>query len=650
MWGVIGALGVALAVFGWWTLDQSVSNKLIEISPPAALRLDGIPELTPNLPTRMAAYQADAVRLYGWDAAGQGLVVSKSVDGHDELFRLSEPDAELEQITVFEATVSNVSLNPHPSIDDVLYLKDTDGDEQFQIFLSDGQNGVTKQISEDRGQYGGLRWSNRGDRFVYYSNSRNGRDWDVYLSTRENPQEAQPIIQGGGVWIPLEWGPGDRVLLLYNLSRPQNPFFMHDTRSELTFPLFPEVRFQDYGMATWARDGKGVYVIGTTGGDFRKLFYIDWLGGQITSVTDNIPWDIQQIAVSPDGSYVVFVANEDGISRLYQLNIDTHEFERIDGLPQGQIQRLSFSRNAYQLAIDLNTANSPSAIHVFDFITNEWTVWLDSAPAKDVSFAPELIHYPTFDAVDGITREIPAFYYAPDGDGPFPTLIYLHGGPAAQHTPTYSALFQYLVNELGIAVVAPNVRGSTGYGWRYSILDNLQKRNNVFRDISHLIDWVEAQPQLDSSRIAVMGESYGGFLALGAMAFYSERLIAGVSMAGISNLRSFLNSRSGFNQSVLISEFGDPLDNRNRVFLDSISPLNSVRQITSPLFIAQGLNDARVPASEAEQMVSALRDQGNEVWYLLAEDEGHGFRNPANQRYFDSLLAQFLKTFLFADR
>jgi len=290
--------------------------------------------------------------------------------------------------------------------------------------------------------------------------------------------------------------------------------------------------------------------------------------------------------------------------------------------------------------------------------TDVWTVSLDQRTLSrwtrsevggldpDRLVAPELIDYPTFDESDGRTRRIPAFVYTPEGPGPHPVLILVHGGPEGQHRPYFSSTIQYLTVELGLAVVAPNVRGSTGYGKSYLKLDNGYHREDSVRDIGALLDWIATRDDLDASRVVVMGGSYGGYMVLASLVHYSDRLAAGIESVGISNFVSFLTNTQPYRQDLRRQEYGDERDPRMRAYLEEISPLNHVAAIRRPLMISQGANDPRVPVTESEQIYQALKRAGIPVWYVLAADEGHGFRKKANRDANSAIMTLFLERYV----
>lgn len=261
---------------------------------------------------------------------------------------------------------------------------------------------------------------------------------------------------------------------------------------------------------------------------------------------------------------------------------------------------------------------------------------------------PELIDYPTFDKVSGEFRKIPAFQYMPKGENPaVPVLLYIHGGPEGQSLPNFSSLIQFFVNELGIAVLVPNVRGSTGYGKTFLKLDNAELRENSVKDIGSLLDWIQTQNNyLNPEKVAVYGGSYGGYMSLACMTNYNERFRCGVDLFGISNFVTFLKNTSSYRQDLRRVEYGDERDPKMSEILTKISPMTNIKNITKPMFIFQGKNDPRVPLSESEQMVEQLKKQGNAVWYIMAKDEGHGITKKTNREYIYASFALFLQNYL----
>jgi dipeptidyl aminopeptidase/acylaminoacyl peptidase len=315
---------------------------------------------------------------------------------------------------------------------------------------------------------------------------------------------------------------------------------------------------------------------------------------------------------------------------------------RAPRLPLGVLSGLSWHENGRDLAFSLSSAQAPTDVFSLDRKTGRLERWTESETGGLDSrqfVEPELVKVRSFDGVG-----IPAFVYRPHPQkfpGPRPVVINIHGGPEGQAQPVFQARNNYYLSELGVAVVYPNVRGSSGYGKTFLTLDNGFKREDAVRDLGAILEWIRRQPNLDAQRVGVMGGSYGGYMALAAMIHFGEQLRCGVDVVGISNFLTFLRNTQDYRRDLRRVEYGDERDPQMAAFLERISPTTRARQIAKPLFVVQGKNDPRVPATESEQMVKAIRDHGGQVWYLMAKDEGHGFQKKRNADL------QFLSTILF---
>jgi dipeptidyl aminopeptidase/acylaminoacyl peptidase len=403
--------------------------------------------------------------------------------------------------------------------------------------------------------------------------------------------------------------------------------------------------------AFWDSDGSGVLYTSDEKYDNRTLCHYNLSTQKETVLTSGMHWDIRYLDMSQDRRTMVFTTNEHGYHSVYVLDTKKLVYRKLDFLPEGVYGSFHFNPVKNTLGCVIRNAKLPGDVYEIDLDKNSIQQWtfseygeLDSASL----LIPKLITYQTFDTVNNEVRRIPAFYYKPSGTGPFPVLIFIHGGPETQYWPTFSSSVQYFVNELHVAVVAPNVRGSGGYGKRYQELDNGFHREDAVKDIGALIDWIAMQPDLDSLRIGVMGGSYGGYMALASMVRYTKRLKAGIDLYGISNFITFLQNTASYRRDLRRVEYGDERDSSMRTYFEKISPVNNASKIEAPLLIVQGANDPRVPASESEQIAQAVKKNGKTVWMLVAEDEGHGFRKKSNKEYQDNVTSMFIQKFLIA--
>ena len=358
--------------------------------------------------------------------------------------------------------------------------------------------------------------------------------------------------------------------------------------------------------------------------------------------------------MSEDGSRAAFTVNENGFSRLYLMDPSTHAYAAVDGIPTGLVGSLEFSPDGSQLGMTLNTPQTPSDSFTLELGKGpleyggltRWTFSEVGRLDTESFVVPELVRFATFDSGKGGPDSIPAWVYRPAGEGPHPVIIDIHGGPEAQARPSFSSTTQMWVQKLGAAVIEPNVRGSDGYGKHYMSLDNGFKREDSVKDIGALLDWIATQPDLDQDRVAVFGGSYGGYMVLASAVHYSDRLKAAVDVVGISNFVTFLENTQSYRRDLRRVEYGDERDPEMRKHLEAISPLNSVEKMRVPLFVVQGQNDPRVPVTEAEQIVAALRANGQPVWYMNALNEGHGYRKKENRDIYQQAVVLFLRQFL----
>lgn len=599
------------------------------------LVIEGIPEIPAEVAERMLQYQnTRGVALLEPAEDGRGLLIGTRFAETNQLHWVDKPLGMRRQLTFFKEPVKGAWLRPGKP-DELALMMDVGGSENLQLYVFDRKTGRSRMITDGKSRNESARWSRSGDRLAYVGTERNGKDFDLWLY--EAATGARSLaLELEGQWHVLDWAPGDgRLLLQRYVSINESYIHAFDLGTKKLELLFDKKA--SYPAAAWGPAGKSVYFTSDRDGEFVALYRKDLASGKTEALAKDLRWDVEDLEVSRDGTRVAFTANEDGASALYLL--DGARLRKVRGLPLGVIGRLSFSAAGARLAYVLNSAVSPGDAYVLDWALarpERWTQSETGGLPPETFAAPALIRYKTFDG-----REIPSFYYRPKAEGPRPFVVLIHGGPESQSQPYFSPTVQYWVNELGLAVLVPNVRGSSGYGKSYLMLDNGFKREDSVKDVGALLDWAAKQPELDRSRAAVYGGSYGGYMVLASMARYADRLRAGVDIVGISNFVTFLNNTKDYRRDLRRAEYGDERDPQMKAFLEKISPTAIVSEIKDPLFVVQGANDPRVPASEAEQIVKAVRAGGKPTWYLLAKDEGHGFAKKANRDYMDQAVVLF---------
>jgi dipeptidyl aminopeptidase/acylaminoacyl peptidase len=610
------------------------------------LVLDGVPSHSPRVAATLDGWLAGRSASFRDFLPDGSMLISTRFGDAEQIHRVERPLAAREQITFEAEPISLALANPTAAPAQFLYARDRGGDENAQLYLHDLQTRSTRLLTDGKSRHGGALWSRDGRYLAYQSNARNGVNQDVYVLEVASSASPRLVVSSQGqTWQPLDWSPdGTRLLLLDYRSVTDADLYVAEiaTGKSTRLPL-PK---SGIGTARFAADGRGVWFSADLGEEFLQLRYLDLAETKPRTLTGDLPWDIDDFEVDPSGRYVAYVANVDGYSRLELKDLGSNITKRPNGLPAGLISNLRFDARGTQLGLTIESATSPRDAWSYDIEKETASRWTrsESGPVDTQRWqAAELVRYPTWDRVGKQPRQIPAFVYTPSSSGPHPVVIDIHGGPEGQSRPGYSPYIQYLVNELGYAVIQPNVRGSTGYGRTFTQLDNGRLREDSVRDIGALLVWIAAQPQFDAKRIVVMGGSYGGYMVLASLVHYGDRLRGGIDVVGISNFVTFLNNTSGYRRDLRRAEYGDERDPSMRAFLQRISPLNRAETIRKPLLVVQGLNDPRVPASESAQLVARVRGGGGEVWYLAAKDEGHGFRKKANRDFYLKTAATFLE-------
>ena len=611
---------------------------------------DGIPSIPDSLSKQLKKYQnTRSASFQGWMADGSAMVILTRFADINQIHLVKHSGGARHQLTFRPEPVIFVSVCPDTSKRLIFFLQDSGGNEKFQIYQLNVDDRSVSLLTDGSSQHASLSWSNKGDLFAYTSTRRNGRDWDIYLGNTAAPEKSEMIFMANGYWSVLDWSPDDHKLLLSKyVSSTESFFHVLDLSSRKLTPLSDTLNAVSQESGLFAADGNGIFLTSDENSDFRTLRYYDLKSAKETALTPDIPWNVREIAMSKNRKLLAFTINEHGFSKLYLMDTRSFKIRKIETLPSAIAGGIQFHPLENLLGITVNKPNMPGDAFVVDLDSFTIKQWTHSETGElDCSglAVPRVIEYPSFDSVNGKSRMIPCFSYKPKGEGPFPVLINIHGGPESQFWPYFSSI-QYYVNDLNIAVLAPNVRGSAGYGKEYLALDNGMNRENSVKDIGALIEWIKKQPDLDSTRIAVMGGSYGGYMALSSMIHYNTQIRAGIDLFGISNYVTFLENTASYRRDLRRVEYGDERDPVMRKFLLDISPVTHASKIRCPLLIIQGANDARVPASESHQIADAVRKNKGDVWFLIYGNEGHGFRRKNNRDYQDAVIALFLKKYL----
>lgn len=621
--------------------------------------LEGVPDLAPELTDRLGRYQAlRTTQMLDWSPEGKSLYVRSRHLGVAQIQRVTRRGDAPEPLTHGAEPVREVLRQPGGKL--LAFTRNTGGSADDQVYLLDPGTGSVRALTRAPGTLNNrLAWSRDGQRLAFRSNRRNGASNDLWIAAIDGPAPPRLVLRvdAGSLWKPVAFSPDDRSLLVQQYSGiTDSRIHLLDLQSGELRELvgLPEQESSNVAVGFDAR-GEGVFFVSNLRGGAAEIGWAPLDPGQEPRwVNSDIPWDITSFELAPDGSRGAFVTNEHGVSRLYLFNPRRFSTRSVRDLPLGVISGLRFSPDGRRLGFTVSTPTSPGDVYVMrtsglgSFVSRPrpWTRGTVTGVDRKQLVMPTLFSFPSAGPKPDATLHVPGFAYLPPRRGPHPVVIYIHGGPESQFRPSFNSTVQIWAAELGVAVLAPNVRGSLGYGRGYLGLDDGRRREDAVADIGALLDWIAGQPELDEQRVAVYGASYGGYMVLASAVHYSDRLVAGVNRAGISHFVTYLENTGDFRRDLRRFEYGDERDPEMRAFLESISPLNHVERIHIPLFIAQGQNDPVVPASESAQMVEALRARGQTVWYMNALNEGHGYDKQANRDLYQQITFRFFEEYL----
>ncbi len=619
------------------------------VAPGENLVVEGIPPIPAALAEKAGRYtEFRSAGLFDWHPTERAILIGTRFADTNQVHHVAMPGGERRQLTFFADRVSGASY--HPNAGDYFILgKDAGGGEFFQFFRYDLASGEATLITDGKSRNSPGPWSNGGNLIAYGSTRRTGADVDFYTMNPADPKSTDKLLceNPGGGWGVADWSPDDKTLLAGEyVSINESYLWLVDVASGKKTLITPKGSDEKiaYRPIAFSKDGKGVYVTTDRESEFMRLAYIDLASGKHSYLVADIPWDVESAALSDDGEGIAFVTNENGISKLYLFDIEANLHAAVPGVPVGIIGGLEWHKNNRDLGFVVASARSTADVYSLDTDNGKIDRWTHSETGglNADSFAePELVTWKTLD-----DRKISGFLYRPPAKfkGPRPVMVIIHGGPEGQSRPGFLARNNYYINELGIALLYPNVRGSSGYGKSFLKLDNGFLREGTYRDIEALFDWIETQKDLDADRIMVTGGSYGGHMTLAVAVLYSDRIRCSLDVVGISNLVTFLERTESYRRDLRRVEYGDERDPKMRAFLEKIAPLNQADKIKKPMFVVQGKNDPRVPLSESVQIVETLEKNKTPVWYLMAEDEGHGFAKKKNADF------QFYATILFVEK
>jgi dipeptidyl aminopeptidase/acylaminoacyl peptidase len=626
---------------------------------PEAIVVKNVPPIPKSTLDAMRPYQnTRAATLQDWHPTERRLLITTRFAETNQLHEVKMPLGDRTQLSFEPERIAGGTYRPD-NPEQIAFAMDRGGTENYQLYLLDRASGRKRLLTDGVHRHLDARWSHDGRLLAYVGNARNGRDMDLYVWDAASGAERR-VAELQGDWSVRDWSPDDRRLLLsQEISIHESFLHAVELASGALTALTPRPEGSKvaYFGGEWAADGRTVYTATDRDAEFARLVRLDPATGAHTVLSGDIPWDVEEFELADDGTLLAFLTNEDGFSRLHLLEVASGRLLPAPELPQGVASVLRFRPKGREVAFRLAWARSPSDVYSYDPATRRLERWTESeVGGLDASrFAiPELIRFPTFDeASPGVRRTIPAWVYRPPADrfpGPRPVVVNIHGGPEVQSRPGFLGANDYLVNEKGIVLILPNVRGSTGYGKTYGGLDNAMQREDSVKDIGALLDWIATQPDLDASRVMVMGGSYGGYMVLASLVHYGDRLCCASESVGISDFTTFLENTQEYRRDLRRAEYGDERLPEMRAFFERISPRRQAAKIRRPLVVAQGANDPRVPLSESEEIVKAVEANGAPVWYVVGKNEGHGFAKKPNVDYLQAVVFEFMERHLLAPR
>lgn len=614
---------------------------------PSNFIADAVPQVPAALAEEMDPYlNLGGAGFKGWDSRGRAAIVSTRIGSASHLHRMTEALGKRAALTRGTEPVKYGWFQPGGT--KLAYLADKGGDENYQLFLTDAADAKAKPslITDGRSRNTDPRWSADGQRIAWASNRRNGKDSDILVVDVKAPSKVRALVTGSSPgWSVTAWAPDGRWLLVrQSVSIERTRLHKADLATGKLTEVTPTGAPHPFSHVRLSVDGNGAYALSTLGGDFLRPVRLDFAARTVKPLEGAPAWDCEELEVSADGRRLAVIVNVDGRSELRCWELPSGKPLRAPAIRPGVISDLAFRPGSHEVGFTLNSEDSPSDAWSADLDSGALTRWTDrtSKPKVEIK-APEAttVRVRSFDG-----EQIPCLVYLPDAakfPGRRPAIMIFHGGPEGQSRPGFRGGLLYYLDRLGVALIYPNVRGSSGYGRRYLNLDNGVRRGDAVKDVGPVLDWAARHPRIDPARIAAFGGSYGGFMCLASMAEHGGRFRCGVDVVGVTNMVTLLEQTSDYRRAARRAEYGDERKPDVRAALEAVAPARNAARIRAPLLVIHGRNDPRVPLAEAVRIRDAVRTAGGEVWYLVAEDEGHGFSKKSNVDHQARVTALFLK-------
>lgn len=625
------------------------------IRPGENLVVENIPPVPAAIAEKANQYgEFRSAGLLDWDPTKREMLIVTRFGDVPQIHLVKMPGGARTQLTFYPDRTGSAHYGQNG--DYFVFIKDVGGGEWFQLYRYDLTSGNVSLLTDGKSRNTDPAFSHTSDRVAYSSTRRTGQDTDIWVMDPRDPKSDRMLLQlDGGGWFALDWSRDNTKLLLGNyVSANESYIWLVDVATGTKKLLTPKVSGAQiaYGDARFSPDGKDAFVTTDRDSEFQRLAYVDLATLTPTYLTTPISWDVASLDLSDDGKTIAFVTNEDGLAKLYLMDVASRRYRPTGGIPAGQIFSVTFHKNSRDLGFVLNSAKSTSDIYSINIDQPEtpqrWT-FSETGGLNTTNFVePQLVKWPTFDG-----KSISGFLYMPDPkkfSGKRPVIVNIHGGPEGQFQPGFLGRNNYYLNELGVAIIFPNVRGSSGYGKTFLKLDNGMRRDDTYKDIGALLDWVRRNPSLDSDKILITGGSYGGHMTWATATLYNDRICCSLPVVGMSNLVTLLERTEAYRRDLRRVEYGDEREPKMRAYLEKIAPLNNSAKIRKPVFAVVGKNDPRVPWTESRQMLDKLKTNGISTWFLMANDEGHGYAKKKNQDFLFYSTIMFVRQHLLGEK
>ena len=586
----------------------------------AGLHVTGAPRLDPALAPALDPYDAvQSTRLADISSDATELLVLQGGDA-----RLVRGPLEASVARTMDADVSWAAFG---DASEVVFAADRDGTEDDRLYRRGTGTAAMvadRRVADPIAIRGTVIWA-----------EPDGVTTSLWMTVHD--EAPRRVFAGDGSWTPIDLSrDGTRLLARRAISIDTSTLYRIDLDDGHAVALTSVDARVAAPAGAFGRNGE-LFAIASSG-DRLNLWELRSHGARL--VAPELQWDVTQLAVSPDGATVAFTTNEDGVSVLRLYDVATHAHRVVTAAPSGGVSgELRFAAGVPVLAFSFTDARHPRDVFTYDLRDDRVTGWTHAElGALD---ATRLVEPARIAIASGNVR-VPMLVMRPPTAVHARVVIELHGGPEDQWLPKWSPFEQFLASR-GFAIIQPNVRGSIGYGRAFAALDDGVHRADPVRDVGAVLDWIATQPDLDARHVAVMGTSYGGYLALASLIAFPDRLDAGVDVVGIADLVAFLEGTAAYRRDQRRAEYGDERVPDIRQTLASLSPIAHAAAIRVPLLVAQGRRDPRVPPAVADRLVAAVRAAKGAVWYLSADDEGHGFTKPTNHAALENLIVQLLE-------